>query len=163
VQNWAARTHRELYDVVRCAEGPAFAVARAAMPEPVEFDFDATLTRLFARGGAADPAEAAADLRPRCDRAFAAHARAVAVVRAAVADHDVRRSDPPVQSAPRTTEGADEAGCPPGTANSSRLTGTRATGPAIPGSGGCPRGGGGGAEPGAGGRVPFDVAAARRG
>ncbi|NYI93402.1 hypothetical protein HNR02_006777 [Amycolatopsis endophytica] len=138
MQNWAARSHRELYEAVRRADGPAAAAARAAMPEPVEFDLDATLTRLFAAGGDADPAEAAVDLRIANERATAAHARAVSLARAALEDHDFRRSDPPVRSASGITGDAGEAGSRPGTTNSSRSSGTRTTGPAIPGSGGSP-------------------------
>ncbi|MDQ0376130.1 hypothetical protein [Amycolatopsis thermophila] len=145
MQNWAARSHRELADAVRCAEGPIAAAARAAMPEPVDFDLDATLTRLFGKGGTGGPAEAAADLRAGCERARAAHERAVRVVAAMTAafgDHDVRRSDPPVPSAPVITGAADSATHRPGAANSPRLPGTWTTGPAIPGSGGPPCGAG---------------------
>ncbi|MFD4255413.1 hypothetical protein ACFWQL_37270, partial [Amycolatopsis thermoflava] len=80
-QNWAARSHRDLYETVHAA-GPAAEAARAAMPEPAPFDLDETLERLFARGGIATLYEAAGDLRPAAEHAWRAHDQAVSVMAA---------------------------------------------------------------------------------
>ncbi|MFJ8812204.1 hypothetical protein [Amycolatopsis thermoflava] len=105
-QNWAARSHRELYETVQAA-GPAAEAARAAMPEPAPFDLDETLERLFARGGIATLYEAAGDLRPAAEHAWRAHDQAVSVMAAfASGAPGVGASLPQQTEAPRSDGGS---------------------------------------------------------
>ncbi|MGW4585723.1 hypothetical protein ACWEKJ_00145 [Amycolatopsis thermoflava] len=105
-QNWAARSHRELYETVHAA-GPAAEAARAAMPEPAPFDLDETLERLFARGGIATLYEAAGDLRPAAEHAWRAHDQAVSVMAAfASGAAEAGQSLPQQTEAPRSSGGS---------------------------------------------------------
>ncbi|WP_435068152.1 hypothetical protein [Amycolatopsis thermoflava] len=105
-QNWAARSHRELYETVQAA-GPAAEAARAAMPEPAPFDLDETLERLFARGGIATLYEAAGDLRPAAEHAWRAHDQAVSVMAAlASGAAEAGASLPQQTEAPRSDGGS---------------------------------------------------------
>ncbi|MFI6027295.1 PPE domain-containing protein [Amycolatopsis magusensis] len=54
--------------------------ARSAMPEPVEFDWQAMVTNGFATGGLAGFAAAVQDVRVKSDQANAAHEQAVTVM-----------------------------------------------------------------------------------
>jgi hypothetical protein len=56
------------------------ATAKAAMPEPVEFDWHTTLTNGFARGGLAGFVAAVADVKTKSEQASAAHQQAVTVM-----------------------------------------------------------------------------------
>ncbi|WP_435581647.1 hypothetical protein [Amycolatopsis thermoflava] len=105
-QNWAARSHRDLYETVHAA-GPAAEAARAAMPEPAPFDLDETLERLFARGGIATLYEAAGDLRPAAEHAWRAHDQAVSVMAAfASGAAEAGASLPQQTEAPRSDGGS---------------------------------------------------------
>lgn len=61
-------------------QGQIMAGAKAAMPEPVEFDWHATLTNGFAGGGMDGFAAALVDVKAESDRVSAAHQKAVAVM-----------------------------------------------------------------------------------
>ncbi|NUU23709.1 MAG: PPE domain-containing protein, partial [Streptomycetaceae bacterium] len=56
------------------------AEARSAMPEPVDFDWQAALTEGFAVGGMAGFAAAVVDLKAKSDQASSAHQQAVVVM-----------------------------------------------------------------------------------
>ncbi|WP_431924635.1 hypothetical protein [Amycolatopsis tucumanensis] len=112
-QNWAARSHRELYEAVHTAAGPAAEAARAAMPEPTPFDLDETLERLFAHGGFDTLHEAAGDLRPAAERAWRAHDEAVAVMAAFAAGVAEVGSSIPQQTEAPTSDGGCSREFPP--------------------------------------------------
>ncbi|MCP2164029.1 WXG100-like domain-containing protein [Goodfellowiella coeruleoviolacea] len=61
-------------------QGLIVAAARMTMPEPVEFDVNATLAMGFASGGLAGFAAAVQDVRAKSEQARSAHEQAVAVM-----------------------------------------------------------------------------------
>lgn len=61
-------------------QGQIMATAKAAMPEPIEFDWHTTLANGFASGGLEGLAAAVIDVKAKSDQARAAHLQAVTVM-----------------------------------------------------------------------------------